>query len=99
MRNIPDVTTAITYFRSGAAVDLVVSDEMMPGGAGGALLHAVRSISVKTPFPLVSGYAVDSLEALLAADARLALLSKSWTREVLGGGQIEGLLAGAASAG
>ena len=40
--NTPDMTTAITYPGSVAAVDLVVSDVMMPGGTGVALLHAVR---------------------------------------------------------
>ena len=40
--NTPDMTTAITYLNLVTAVDLVVSDVMMPGGTGVALLHAVR---------------------------------------------------------
>ena len=81
----PDMTTAITYIRSGAAVDLVVSDVMMLGGTGVELLDAVRSAGFTTPFLLVSGYAVDNPEALLADDARLTLVSKPWTSEALGG--------------
>jgi hypothetical protein len=47
------------------------------------LLHAVRTSGHATPFLLVSGYAVDRLDPILAADPRTALLAKPWTYEAL----------------
>lgn len=79
----PDMTTALTYLESGAPVDLVVTDIMMPGGTGVELLQAVRTAGVTTPFLLVTGYATDNLDAVLAADARTALLAKPWTLDRL----------------
>jgi CheY-like chemotaxis protein len=78
-----DVASALIVFESGAAVDLVVTDVMMPGGTGVELLHAVRTSGHATPFLLVSGYAVDRLDPILAADPRTALLAKPWTYEAL----------------
>jgi CheY-like chemotaxis protein len=62
-----------------AVVDLVVSDIMMPGGTGIDLLRAVRATGCTVPFLFVSGYQVDSLEGVLDADERAALLPKPWS--------------------
>jgi PAS domain S-box-containing protein len=78
-----DMASALLHLESGAPVDLVVTDVMMPGGTGVELLQAVRSSGRTTPILLVSGYAVDDLDAVLAADARAALLTKPWTIERL----------------
>lgn len=77
------MASALTCIASGTPVDLVVTDVMMPGGTGVELLQAVRTSGGTTPFLLVSGYAMDNLDAVLATDARTALLGKPWTLERL----------------
>ena len=86
-----DISSALRHLKSGAPVDLVVTDVMMPGGTGVELLEAVRTAGGVTPVLLVSGYSVDNLETVLAVDARAALLTKPWTLERLAQ-QVEAML-------
>lgn len=74
-----DMSSAFAHISSGAAIDLVLSDVMMPGGTGVDLLHTVRGAGHTMPFLLVSGYAVDDLDGLRAADPRVGLLAKPWS--------------------
>jgi PAS domain S-box-containing protein len=91
-----DITSALRHLRSGATVDLVVTDVMMPGGTGVELLHIMRAEGRSTPVLLVSGYAVDNLATVLAEDPRVALLSKPWTLDSLAG-QVHAMLPGGAA--
>ncbi|MCU0864023.1 MAG: response regulator [Planctomycetes bacterium] len=91
----PDMSCALRHLRSGATVDLVVTDVMMPGGTGLELLQIMRAEGRSTPVLLVSGYAVDNLATVLAQDPRTALLTKPWTLDRLAG-QVHAMLASAA---
>ncbi len=93
----PDMATALLHLASGTPVDLVVTDVMMPGGTGVELLQAVRSMGSSIPFLLVTGYATDNLDDVLAADGQTALLAKPWTLDRLAA-QVQAMLPSDAAA-
>jgi two-component system cell cycle sensor histidine kinase/response regulator CckA len=82
--SVADMTAALAQFESGAVIDVVVSDVMMPGGTGVDLLREVRRAGYTTPFLLVSGYATDDLTEVRATDAHVGVLNKPWSGERLG---------------
>ncbi len=48
---------ALAALRSGIEADLLVSDYLMPGMTGAALIHELRSAGVRIPALLITGYA------------------------------------------
>ncbi len=48
---------ALSAVRSGIAADVLVSDYLMPGMTGGQLIHELRTLGVRMPALLVTGYA------------------------------------------
>ena len=47
---------ALATLRAGAKIDLVLSDYLMPGLTGAALIHEMRDAGLRTPTLLVTGY-------------------------------------------
>jgi CheY-like chemotaxis protein len=92
------MATALALLESGARWDVIVSDVMMPGGTGIQLVHQLRSRGVQTPVLLVSGFAVEALDDVLAADPAIAFLAKPWALDALSAG-IEQVVRGAQGAG
>ena len=89
-----DMTAALAHVATGAPIDVIVSDVMMPGGTGVDLVHALRAAGNAVPVLLVSGYASEDLEALRVRDGHVEVLGKPWTQDALGA-KVDGLLAGA----
>ncbi len=48
---------ALRLLREGRAVDLLVTDHLMPGTSGAELARASRALRPRLPVPIVSGYA------------------------------------------
>lgn len=73
---------ALALVERGAAPELVVSDVMMPGMDGPALVRALRGRSPALPAILVSGYAASELRGALAGDD-VVFLAKPYTLKAL----------------
>ncbi len=73
---------ALALIENGVAPDLVVSDVMMPGMDGPALVRALRVRSPRLPAILVSGFAASELRGGLA-DGNLMFLAKPYTLKAL----------------
>ena len=84
--SVASAREAMKVIEEDRALDLVVSDVMMPGGTGLDLLREARKQGVALPFLFVSGYAMESLEGILESDSGTAMLTKPWTVEELGAG-------------
>jgi signal transduction histidine kinase len=69
---------ALTILHDADAIDLVITDVMMPVGTGIDLLRAARSAGHTVPMLFVSGYAMESLEGILESDPRTGMLTKPW---------------------
>jgi signal transduction histidine kinase/CheY-like chemotaxis protein len=65
------------------AVELIISDVMMPGETGLDLLRHLRAQASTTPVLLVSGFSADEVERTVAADPYTAFLPKPWDVEEL----------------
>jgi signal transduction histidine kinase/CheY-like chemotaxis protein len=76
-----DVAAALATWReSAAAIDLVLSDVVMPGGGGPELLRALPP-TARVPFLFMSGYTNDALKD--ADLARVPFLAKPFTERQL----------------
>jgi two-component system NtrC family sensor kinase len=103
--SVASARAALQALEEDPALELVVTDVMMPGGTGIDLLREARKRGVDLPFLFVSGYAMESLEGILESDSSTAMLTKPWTVEELqdgvrsmtrqpegrGGSQVRGL--------
>jgi two-component system, cell cycle sensor histidine kinase and response regulator CckA len=103
--SVASARAALQALEEDPALELVVTDVMMPGGTGIDLLREARKRGVDLPFLFVSGYAMESLEGILESDSSTAMLTKPWTVEELqdgvrsmtrqpegrGGSQVQGL--------
>jgi two-component system cell cycle sensor histidine kinase/response regulator CckA len=67
----------------GGAIDIVVSDVVMPEMDGPSLLVALRARSPGVKFIFVSGYAEDAFEKNLPKDQQFAFLPKPFTLKQL----------------
>lgn len=77
--SVESMAEALAWLARGEALDLIVSDVMMPGGTGVDLLRAIRGEGRLTPMLLVSGFAAEEIERDLAHSERVAFLAKPWT--------------------
>jgi CheY-like chemotaxis protein len=74
-----DSVAALNYFKTHAdAVDLVITDMLMPNLDGAALIREVRQISPAVKIISISGLAVET-ESALDRDAVQARLQKPYT--------------------
>ncbi|MCR9096835.1 MAG: response regulator [bacterium] len=76
-------TEALDRVRTGAPVDLVISDHKMPGRTGVELLTTIRAESPGTARILLSGWTSEIDPAELRAADCAAVLSKPWDDEEL----------------
>ncbi len=53
----PSAEDALRHLREGAAVDLLVTDHLMPGMSGAELVRMARQLRPGLPALIVSGYA------------------------------------------
>jgi CheY-like chemotaxis protein len=77
--SVESMPEALAWMARGAALDLIISDVMMPGGTGVDLLRAIRAEGRLTPVLLVSGFAAEEIERNLEQCERVAFLAKPWT--------------------
>jgi signal transduction histidine kinase/CheY-like chemotaxis protein len=77
--SVESMAEALAWLARGDAVDLIVSDVMMPGGTGVDLLRTLRAEGRLTPVLLVSGFAAEEIERDLTQSERVAFLAKPWT--------------------
>lgn len=68
----------------GSAIELVVSDVVLPNLNGPELYNAVRQRGYPVPFLFVSGYAAGEMPADLTAAPDAAFLQKPWSLAELG---------------
>ena len=69
---------ALARLNAAEPIQAVISDVVMPGMDGPALVRALRQIRPGLPAILVSGYAEEALRRELA-DSRAAFLAKPYT--------------------
>jgi two-component system, cell cycle sensor histidine kinase and response regulator CckA len=74
-----DGVDALEQLDSGLQTQIIVSDVMMPRMGGVQLVRSIRERGWTVPILLVSGYSTESLTAIAAQDASVALLSKPWS--------------------
>ncbi len=67
-----------TYFRHAGAIDLILSDVVMPHLSGAQLYHAIRDRGELVPFLFMSGYLGEAGNSTLALPKDVALLAKPW---------------------
>jgi len=72
---------AIERFRSGTRIDLVITDQAMPGMTGTQLAEALRVVRPDLPILVATGYA----ERAKIASAGLILLDKPFSQAALAG--------------
>lgn len=70
---------ALARLRDDNAIDLVITDHLMPGMTGAELAELIRSEQPSMPLLLVSGY----LEAVSAVPQGIVQLAKPFTQETL----------------
>jgi len=76
--------TALKLFGdNGDAIDLVLSDVVMPGMDGPTLLRELRKRGAKTKIVFISGYAEDAFEKNLEGQTDFAFLPKPFTLKQL----------------
>jgi CheY-like chemotaxis protein len=68
----------------GAAVDLLVTDVVMPGLDGRRLHERLAALHPGLPVVYISGYAGDVLDQRGVAEAGAVLLAKPFTADALG---------------
>lgn len=74
-----DGTEALEYFDSGARVDMIVSDVVMPNMGGVELFERLREHPKRPPFLLASGYSARVIEPELLEVPGVALISKPYS--------------------
>jgi signal transduction histidine kinase/ActR/RegA family two-component response regulator len=84
--SVADIGSARAVIDAGDAVDVIISDVMMPGGTGMELVQQLRQAGHRTPVLLVSGFALDAVDDALRAHPSVAFLAKPWTLDGLVGG-------------
>ena len=67
------------FRRNEGAIDLIVSDVVMPEMDGPSLLREVRKIDPEIRFIFVSGYAEDAFAKNLPPDAQFGFLPKPFS--------------------
>lgn len=83
-RTCPDAPSALAAMESGAAVDLVLSDVVMPSGMSGIeLAQRLRARWPQLPIILMSGYSADREASGTTVPAGVAWLNKPFTRAQL----------------
>ncbi|MEX2503161.1 MAG: ATP-binding protein, partial [Trueperaceae bacterium] len=102
-----DGSEALAKLEAGAAVDLLFTDVVMPGGVGGKeLADRARALRPELPILFTSGYSEDAIVhhgrldpgvQLLAKPYRRAELARAVDRALHGGGAASGRARGAAS--
>ncbi len=72
-----------TYRRHRGAVDLILTDVVMPGMGGKALLDAVRAEGGDVPFLFASGYTASDVRESVLLGQDLPFLHKPWSMQDL----------------
>lgn len=75
----PDADAALALFDASAPPDLVISDVVMPGLRGTALVDALRQQSPTLPALLISGYADEDLQEWASERAGVDVLMKPFS--------------------
>jgi CheY-like chemotaxis protein len=78
-----DGEAALPIARETRALDLVISDTVMPRTGGRALAAELRVFRPEVPILLTSGYMEDETVTLASSEAGLAFLQKPFTPEAL----------------
>ena len=79
-----DGEAALALFREyGTAIDLILSDMVMPKLGGRALYDAVRSTGAQVPFLFVSGYTRRDIGESVKLEDTVTFLHKPWTVQEL----------------
>lgn len=81
--SVANAAAAWQWLAEQAPVDVVITDVMMPETTGLELLQQMRSSGDHTPVLLVSGFSVERVEEIIAADHTVRFLAKPWTPDVL----------------
>lgn len=84
--SVGSVSSAMATVQTDASVTVVLSDVMMPDATGFDLLRSLRQEGRDVPVLFVSGFALESIDRVLADDARTAFLAKPWTLSALADG-------------
>ncbi len=83
VNDAPSADAALEMLQSGLAVDLVISDVVMPGMSGIKLARALRELRSDTPIILMSGYPQELNEVEDIRDEGVPLLLKPVKRQDL----------------
>ncbi len=83
VNDAPNADAALEMLQSGLAVDLVISDVVMPGMSGIKLARALHELSPAIPIILMSGYPQELSEAEDIRDEGVPLLLKPVKRQEL----------------
>jgi len=79
-----NASAALDVARSGASLDLVIADAVLPGATGASLEHEMRDIQPALPVLLITGYAEDPGELRDAAKhERTRVLAKPFSGDEL----------------
>jgi CheY-like chemotaxis protein len=81
--SVPNIASAMALLEAGTTPDVVISDVMMAGGTGIDLVAQMRGAGIRTPVLLVSGFALDPLDAALHNDPAVGFLAKPWDLDAL----------------
>jgi CheY-like chemotaxis protein len=79
----PDPRAALAAAGSEAAIDLVISDVIMPGMNGHELVATLREGRPALPALFVSGYTAEALEPLSEDERTRSFLQKPFQRAAL----------------
>ncbi len=74
---------AITHLRSGAVIDVVVTDVVMPDVSGWEVFQTARQRSPSMPIIFVTGFIPKTLWTNVSGDPRAVVLDKPFTFEKL----------------
>ena len=80
-----DGQAALELLNEHAAVDLIVSDIVMPRMGGPALMREARANGIIAPFLFMSGYDERETRSSAGLDSSVPVLQKPWTRAELAG--------------
>ncbi len=78
-----DGEEALELLEGGTAIDLVVSDVVMPKMGGRELLEGARKLTPQVPFLFSSGYTNEKLRDLLETEEQTSFIAKPYTMERL----------------
>ncbi|EAQ04827.1 PAS sensor Signal Tranduction Histidine Kinase [Pseudooceanicola batsensis HTCC2597] len=84
VRTAPDPGAALEIMKAWDALDMVISDVVMPGDIGvGAMVDALRARQKDLPVLFISGYSRDAIARDGRVDAGVRLLIKPFSQEEL----------------